>query len=160
MKPTIGIVPGAGICPIGKSSDSAGPLAKTPRDVANLLTLLVDPSKTSVPARGCVSVLGRSWSDIRVGAFDSLVWTLPPYVIRLAEEATREIVGSSNQCIGMTLANNAQLQATNEAYARIKSLAKTFHANLSDQSDGAFMLDGASAIQSRLSEYLVFRDVL
>ena len=40
IKPTVGSIPGAGIVPISPSQDTAGPLAPTVREAADLLTIL------------------------------------------------------------------------------------------------------------------------
>jgi amidase len=45
IKPTIGIIGGSGIIPISQSQDTAGPMARTVRDAAILLTALSDGSK-------------------------------------------------------------------------------------------------------------------
>lgn len=92
MKPTLGIVPGDGIVPISNEYDTAGPIAKCPRDIADLLTLLVDPTKTTVPAGGYASALTGGWSEIKVGTLDPAVWTSPPEIIKPVKEATDQIV--------------------------------------------------------------------
>jgi amidase len=43
IKPTLGLIGGAGIIPIAKSQDTAGPMARTVRDAAILLGALADP---------------------------------------------------------------------------------------------------------------------
>lgn len=40
IKPTVGLIPGAGIIPISHTQDTAGPMARTVRDAATLLTVL------------------------------------------------------------------------------------------------------------------------
>ena len=42
LKPTVGLVSRAGIIPISASQDTAGPMARTVRDAAQLLTVLAD----------------------------------------------------------------------------------------------------------------------
>lgn len=95
VKPTLGLVPGQGIMPISKTYDTAGPLAKCPKDVADLLTLLIDPSKTVVPAGGYAALLCGSWADIKVGTLDPLVWTSNPVTVRPVEGAAEQMVGLS-----------------------------------------------------------------
>ncbi|KAI9644216.1 hypothetical protein NHQ30_007571 [Ciborinia camelliae] len=92
VKPTPGIVSGFGILPISKSYDTAGPLAKSPKDVADLLTLLVDPTKTQVPEGGYASALNGSWNDIKVGTLEPKFWHESSYVIKPVKEATEQIV--------------------------------------------------------------------
>jgi amidase len=92
IKPTVGIVPGKGIMPISTHFDTAGPLAKSVKDVADLLTLLVDPTKTKVPNGGYVSMLGGEWKDIKVGTLDPEFWNMPDFVIKHVEEATTQMV--------------------------------------------------------------------
>jgi amidase len=43
IKPTVGLVSRTGIIPISASQDTAGPMARTVRDVAILLTVMADP---------------------------------------------------------------------------------------------------------------------
>ncbi len=43
IKPTVGLVSGSGIIPISVSQDTAGPMARTVRDVAILLSIMADP---------------------------------------------------------------------------------------------------------------------
>ena len=42
LKPTVGLLPGAGIVPIAHSQDTAGPMARSVREVASLLEVLAD----------------------------------------------------------------------------------------------------------------------
>lgn len=92
VKPTLGIVPGQGILPISNHYDTAGPFGKIVKDVADLLTVLVDPSKTTVPEGGYSSALGGSWKDIKVGSLDPSVWTVEAEFVKPVEEATEQLV--------------------------------------------------------------------
>ena len=75
LKPTLGIVPGAGIIPVSKRFDTAGPMAKSVRDVADLLTTLVDPTTTHVPTGGYAAVVeDADWAALRVGTLAPPVW--------------------------------------------------------------------------------------
>ena len=47
MKPTVGVIPGAGIIPISHTQDTAGPMARTVRDAAALLSVLAGRDFTS-----------------------------------------------------------------------------------------------------------------
>lgn len=92
VNPTLGIVPGEGILPISTEYDTAGPLAKSPKDVADLLTVLVDPSKTTIPSGGYASALKENWSDIKNGTLDPEIWTSPPEIIKPVKEAIEQKV--------------------------------------------------------------------
>lgn len=92
IKPTLGIVPGRGIVPVSNEYDTAGPFGKSAKDVADLLTVLVDPSKTNVPPGGYAAALGATWKDIKVGTLDSNIWTPNPEFVKYVEEVADEIV--------------------------------------------------------------------
>ncbi len=47
IKPTVGLVSRTGIIPISASQDTAGPMARTVRDVAILLSVMADPDRTT-----------------------------------------------------------------------------------------------------------------
>lgn len=92
IKPTVKIVPQAGIIPATYLADSIGPMAKTSLDVANLLDVLVDPSKTTVPEGGYKSALTGTWGDIRVGYVDSEEWVFPHRIVKYVKEASDQMV--------------------------------------------------------------------
>ncbi|THV52153.1 hypothetical protein BGAL_0087g00130 [Botrytis galanthina] len=136
IKPTLGTIPGYGIVPISKSYDTAGPLAKSPKDLADLFTILVDKSKTEVPNGGYASCLTGSWADIKVGTLDPEFLHMSGHVIKPVEEATKQID-----------------RETRAAYEKIRSLAKTYHEDISQMlSDHEFQLNGKDA----LTEILAF----
>lgn len=92
MKPTLGLVPTDGIVPISHRFDIAGPVAKDTKDVADLLSALVD--FRSVPKGGYASAIGiaESWKEIRVGTLDPDKWKYPEFMVRPNAQATHEIV--------------------------------------------------------------------
>ncbi|KAI1121267.1 amidase family protein [Nemania abortiva] len=81
IKPTIGIVPGDGCLSISLHHDILGPMAKSARDIADLLDVVVDSSHTNVPEGGYTTALTGKWDNIRVGVLDAEEWMLGlPYV--------------------------------------------------------------------------------
>ncbi|TVY19404.1 putative amidase [Lachnellula arida] len=114
IKSTVGIVPGKGIMPLSTNFDIAGPLTKSPRDAADLLTILVDPTKTQVPDGGYASALPGGWKDIKVGTLDPEFWAMPHSAIKYVEDATAQM--------------NSEVRAV---YSKIKELAKSYHGNIS-----------------------------
>jgi amidase len=92
IKPTIGLVSAEGIVPVSALCDSAGPMTKSVLDEANLLDVIVDPSKTKVPKGGYASVMTDSWADIRVGVLDPTKWKFPDEAVKPHEGATKQMV--------------------------------------------------------------------
>ena len=52
IKPTLKIVPQDGIIPTTLEADSAGPMTKSVLDLADLLGVIADPSKATIPKGG------------------------------------------------------------------------------------------------------------
>ena len=77
IKPTIKLIPQDGLIPVSFEADSAGPMTKSVLDLANLLDVLVDPSKTTVPEGGYKSAVTGSWDGIRVGVVEPETWLFP-----------------------------------------------------------------------------------
>jgi len=69
-------------------------MAKSPKDVADLLTVLVDPTKSKVPPDGYASAFNGKWANIRVGTLDPQIWTLDSGIIKPVPDATKQIVCS------------------------------------------------------------------
>jgi aspartyl-tRNA(Asn)/glutamyl-tRNA(Gln) amidotransferase subunit A len=72
LKPTFGLVPKSGCVPLGYSLDHIGPMARTARDCAALLTIMAgfDPSDeccADVPVRDFAAGLDGTLSGVRVG---------------------------------------------------------------------------------------------
>lgn len=78
--------------PVTLESDSAGPMAKSVRDLADLLDVLVDPSKTTVPKGGYKSAVTGSWGDIRIGIVEPEKWLFPHKIVKYEQEATNQMV--------------------------------------------------------------------
>ena len=71
LKPTVGLVSASGIIPISQLCDSAGPLAKSPADVAALLDVLAEGA-----AGRYSEAANRSWTGLRIGALDPGTWLM------------------------------------------------------------------------------------
>nr|ODN92661.1 hypothetical protein L203_00941 [Cryptococcus depauperatus CBS 7841] len=70
IKPTLKIVPQDGIIPASLEADSTGPMTKSVLDLANLLDVIIDPSKTIIPEGGYKSVVTGEWGNIRIGILE------------------------------------------------------------------------------------------
>lgn len=88
IKPTLGLISQRGIVPVSHTCDSAGPMAKTPYDLALLLDEIVDKP----PARSFTSKLSNSWSNISVGVLDYSKWWHDTAFLKPVEEATAQMV--------------------------------------------------------------------
>ena len=93
LKPTIGIVSQQGIVPVSHICDSAGPMTKSVLDLANLMDVIVDPTKTSIPQGGFASAMTDTWADLKVGVLDPAEWKYPEFVTKPYDGTTKQIVG-------------------------------------------------------------------
>ncbi|KAM3443914.1 hypothetical protein MY4824_000362 [Beauveria thailandica] len=109
IKPTLKIVPQDGIIPVTLEADSAGPMTKSVLDLANLLDVLVDPSRTPVPKGGYTTAVNNSWGDIRIGYLDPEQWLFPTEIVKYEKDATDQM---------------RKLREWNAAYEKLKSVAK------------------------------------
>ncbi|ETN40803.1 uncharacterized protein HMPREF1541_05083 [Cyphellophora europaea CBS 101466] len=91
IKPTVKIISQAGVIPASYVADSVGPIAKTSLDVADLLDILVDPSKTTIPNGGYRSAVTGDWGDIRIGYVDSETWIFPHRIVKYVKEASNQM---------------------------------------------------------------------
>jgi amidase len=89
IKPTIGLVPQAGIVPVSKNFDSAGPMTKTVADLAVLLDAITDREYNVT----FTNYLTGSWSDISVATLNPEEWKFPADYVKPVEEASIQIVG-------------------------------------------------------------------
>ena len=78
--------------PISHLSDSIGPMIKSTRDVAIMLDVMVDPSKTKIPAGGYTFCPSSGWDELRIGAVDVEPWLLSSFVVKPVESATQQEV--------------------------------------------------------------------
>ncbi|PSN63897.1 amidase signature enzyme [Corynespora cassiicola Philippines] len=111
IKPTIGIVPQAGIVPVSHRLDSAGPMTKTVHDLAVLLDVISERGNSSSNDESFTSNLQDSWGNISVATLDPEIWSHPN--IKPVQEATEQI--------------NREIRG---AYQKIKSLAKNYVENV------------------------------
>ena len=91
IKPTIGLVSQESIVPVSHTFDSAGPMAKTPYDMAILLDAIVEPDAKQNPASYTRALTG-SWSNICVATLDPEWGKFPDGVVRPVPEATEQMV--------------------------------------------------------------------
>uniref|UniRef100_A0A093UVR3 Putative amidase n=1 Tax=Talaromyces marneffei PM1 TaxID=1077442 RepID=A0A093UVR3_TALMA len=136
LKPTLGIVPGDGIIPISHRLDTAGPMAKSVHDLASLLTVIVDESKTNILEGGYASALSgaEAWKEFTIGTLSPDDCLPSDEFIKPVDEATEEIIPKRRQ----TLA----------AYGKIQELAKGYHENVGLRSDKDFDFEGQDALFS------------
>ena len=95
LKPTIPIISREGIVPITSFCDSAGPMTKSVEDLAVLMDVLVDRSKTCVPAGGYISAVTATWEGLKIGTLDPEVWTFSE-VVRQREPGAEEQMVSAD----------------------------------------------------------------
>ncbi|CAD6586563.1 MAG: hypothetical protein ASARMPRED_002760 [Alectoria sarmentosa] len=134
IKPTIPIIPQEGLVPISSLCDSAGPMAKSVEDLANLMDVLVDPLKTSVPPGGYLSAVTAVWEGLKIGALDPEIWVYPEF--RRKQEPAAEIQMKSE---------------TLEVYDKLSKLATSFHANVSLISESALEVEGDHCLPQLLA---------
>lgn len=92
IKPTIGLISQKGLIPVSHTMDSAGPMAKTPHDIAAFLDILREENTPGYPAGEYTSVLPGSMSEFSIAAVDYKDWIFPPEYMAPDESATAEMV--------------------------------------------------------------------
>ena len=92
LKPSIGLVDGANIIPTSARYDTAGPIGKTPKDIASLLEILVDHGKPGKPSHGYTSTIAGDWADISVGTLDPDSLSFPDSFCKILPEADNQRV--------------------------------------------------------------------
>ncbi|KAF2872776.1 amidase family protein [Massariosphaeria phaeospora] len=92
IKPTVGIVPQSGIVPVSYLCDSAGPMTKTTRDLADILDIIVDPNKTNVPEGGYSSAATGRWDSIKIGVVRPRDWLHGEKLIKPEPGATKQLI--------------------------------------------------------------------
>lgn len=96
MKPTVGLVSQAGIIPVSRSQDSAGPMARTVRDAALMLNAMVGPDAADRSV-DYLAEIERGVQGMRVGVF------------RWAEGTNPEVSAAFNRALGALEAHGAVL---------------------------------------------------
>ncbi|KAJ5162975.1 Amidase [Penicillium coprophilum] len=91
IKPTVKLISQDGIIPVSHEADSAGPMAKSVQDLADLLDVLVDSERTNIPEGGYRSVVIGSWGDIRVGVVEPEEWLFSHKVEKYEKQATDQM---------------------------------------------------------------------
>ncbi|KAL6807582.1 amidase signature domain-containing protein [Trichoderma sp. SZMC 28013] len=125
IKPTIGLIPQHGIVPMSTNFDSAGPMTKTPYDLAVLLDVLASRS----PSESYTKNLTGSWSGISVATLDYSKWRYPDNFIKPADGAEAQI-----------------LKETREAYDLIKTKVDKFVDDVDLATVDAFELEGRNTL--------------
>ncbi|CAO2654984.1 Nn.00g117170.m01.CDS01 [Neocucurbitaria sp. VM-36] len=145
IKPTIKLVPQDGIIPVTHEADSAGPMAKSVQDLADLLDVLVDPSQTSVPEGGYRAAVTGYWGDIRIGVLDPGKWVLPEEIVKFEKEASEQMKAAYEKLKGVvkvvkpiTLISpdesteGGKKDVWNAFHSTFQSLLEAYLANLDD----------------------------
>ena len=67
-------------------------MTKSVLDLADLLDVFVDPSKTNVPQGGYRSAVTGSWGDIKIGVLEPEKWLFPETIVKFERQATDQMV--------------------------------------------------------------------
>lgn len=93
IKPTHGLIDGAGIVPIAPSQDTAGPIARTAADAALLLEAMLDPPARSVLAAAPASgIAGKRIGVLRAALPDAALATAYEDALAALRSAGAELV--------------------------------------------------------------------
>ena len=95
IKPTVGLVSQHGIIPVSHNMDAAGPVAKTPYDIALLLDIMREDGKPGCPEGGYATALTNSWHEISVAAVNYETWFYHEDFMKPVENATIQMVTGS-----------------------------------------------------------------
>jgi amidase len=98
IKPTVGTAPNQGIIPICYRLDTAGPMCKTVKENADLLTVLIGNGRSDVPQGGYATAMkgADGWKEIRVGTLDPKKWRYNEALQIPVPEAIEQIVRCLN----------------------------------------------------------------
>ncbi|KLO99774.1 glu/asp-tRNA amidotransferase subunit A [Fusarium fujikuroi] len=118
IKPSIGRVSQSGIIPISHTMDSAGPMAKTPYDLAALLDVISGTDE--------FATLGGSWDELSIATVDFKKWWPGEDYLKPVESATKQM--------------HTEIQA---AYNKMEGQAKKYVGDVPlPPPSECFMLDG------------------
>lgn len=70
-------------------------MTKSVEDLANLMDILVDPSKTDVPAGGYISAVTAAWEGLKIGALNPDEWTFAEFARKPEPAAETQMVKKS-----------------------------------------------------------------
>lgn len=72
-------------------------MGKSVKDVADLLSALVESDKTTVPEGGYATATAKYHNKtFRVGTLDPQIWSYPDFLVKPAPEATKQTVPISS----------------------------------------------------------------
>jgi amidase len=98
LKPTVGLVSRSGIIPISHTQDTAGPMCRTVRDTAILLSALTGtdpedpaPAATAAPADYTTFLDARAVRGARIGVARKEFWGYSPEADRICEAALQAL---------------------------------------------------------------------
>ena len=78
-------------------------MTKSVLDLANLLDVLIDPSKTTIPEGGYKGAVTGSWDGIRVGMVEPEEWLFPREIVKYEKDVVEQMVGDITlSLLGMT----------------------------------------------------------
>lgn len=100
LKPTIGLVSQHGIIPVSHTMDAAGPIAKTPYDLALLLEILREDGTPGYPDGGFTTVLTDSWAELSVAAVNYETWFYHEDIMKPVGTATFQMVIEQHMTAG------------------------------------------------------------
>ena len=124
-------------------------MGRSVRDVADLLTALVEPGKTKTPQAGYASsATKKHGKSFRIGTLDPEVWNYPDFLVNPVPEATEQIVRNLFQVSMGSISNRLmQNRIILETYSKIREgLASAFHENADLPPVSEFMLNGKHSI--------------
>ena len=127
-------------------------MTKSALDIANIMDIIVDHTKSRIPKGGYTSVLSNTWADLKVGVLDPAEWGTSDSWTKPDPGATKQMVRYPGFLFGDNQLIMAQRQAIEEAYAKIKSEAKSFHHNVPLPSAETLKINGELATRILFSK--------